>query len=112
MLFMQMMCANADRVAVENPIGIMSECYRKPNQIIQPYQFGHPARKATCLWLRNLPNLKPTNIVKPDIKTYRCNNGKIVSFSADYGFGFGDFNKRRRSKTYPGIAKAMAEQWG
>ena len=98
-LFMQMMCANADKVAVENPIGIMSTCYRKPDQIIQPYQFGHGETKATCLWLRNLPKLKPTNIV--DGREHRI--WKLPP-SAD--------RAKLRSKTYPGIAKAMAEQWG
>ena len=96
---MQMMCANADKVAVENPIGIMSTCYRKPDQIIQPYQFGHGETKATCLWLRNLPKLKPTNIV--DGREHRI--WKLPP-SAD--------RAKLRSKTYPGIAKAMAEQWG
>ena len=112
-LFMQMMLANANRVAIENPIGIMSQCYRKPDQIIQPYQYGHPARKSTCLWLRNLPHLKPTNIVKPEIIEYKCSNGKIARFSADYGVGYNrNAEAKRRSKTYPGIAEAMAEQWG
>lgn len=110
--FMQMMLNSAKRVAVENPVGIMSSCFRKPDQVVQPYEYGHPDRKATCLWLKNLPLLKPTNQIEPNIKRYRCKSGKIVSFSADYGFGFGDENKRRRSKTYTGIAKAMAEQWG
>lgn len=112
-LFMQMMCANAERVAIENPIGIMSQCYRKPDQIIQPYQFGHPARKSTCLWLRNLPKLQPTEIVEPELIEYKCKNGKTVRFSADYGVGYSrDKEAKRRSKTYPGIAQAMAEQWG
>ena len=75
--FMQMMLNSADKVAVENPIGIMSECYRKPDQIIQPYQFGHKAKKSTCLWLKNLPKLKPTQIVEPEIVEYKCKNGKI-----------------------------------
>ena len=109
--FMQMMLNSADKVAVENPIGIMSECYRKPDQIIQPYQFGHKAKKSTCLWLKNLPKLKPTQIVEPEIVEYKCKNGKIARFSADYGFGANDGGKRR-SKTYSGVAKAMAEQWG
>lgn len=109
--FMQMMLADAERVAVENPIGIMSSCYRPADQIIQPYQFGHPARKSTCLWLRNLPKLKPTNIVEPNIVEYKCRNGKIARFSADYGPGGGE-NGKRRSKTYTGIGRAMAEQWG
>ena len=109
--FMQMILANAERVAVENPVGIMSSCYRLPDQIIQPYQFGNPSKKTTCLWLRNLPKLIPTEIVTPELVEYKCSNGKTVRFSADYGSGGGEHGKRR-SKTYPGIAKAMAEQWG
>lgn len=110
--FMQMILANAKRVAVENPIGIMSNCYRPPDQIIQPYQFGDPARKSTCLWLRNLPKLKPTDIVKPNLVSYKCSSGKIATFSADYGGSDNGKGGKRRSKTYPGIAQAMAEQWG
>jgi hypothetical protein len=97
--FMQMALANAGKIAVENPIGIMSTCYRKPDQIIQPYQFGHGETKATCLWLRGLPNLKPTNVVEGrDQRVWR------LPPSAD--------RAKLRSKTYPGIAKAMADQWG
>ena len=98
-LFMQMMLANADRVAVENPVGIMSRCYRRPDQIIQPWQFGHGETKATCLWLKNLPELIPTEIVEGrEQRVWR------MPPSAD--------RAKERSKTYPGIAKAMAEQWG
>ena len=110
-LFMQMALANCDRVAVENPVGIMSSAWRRPDEIIQPYEFGHPYKKTTCLWLKGLPPLKPTEIVEPEIKTYTCKNGKTVHFSADYGGG-GTGSGKRRSKTYPGIARAMAEQWG
>jgi hypothetical protein len=109
--FMQFVNADCDRIAIENPIGHMSTRYRKADQIIQPYEFGHPARKATCLWLKGLPKLKPTEIVKPEIKQYKSKDGSIKSFSADYGSGNAD-SASRRSKTYPGIAKAMAEQWG
>lgn len=104
-----MMLADAKRVAVENPIGIMSSCYRSADQIIQPYYFGNPYKKSTCLWLRNLPKLKKTDVVKPNLVEYKCSNGKIARFSADYG---GGNNQKGRSKTYPGVAKAMAEQWG
>ena len=98
-LFMQMMLANAYRVAVENPVGIMSRCYRRPDQIIQPWQFGHGETKATCLWLKNLPELVPTEIVEGrEQRVWR------MPPSAD--------RAKERSKTYPGIAKAMAEQWG
>lgn len=109
--FMYFALAYCDRIAIENPVGIMSNIYRKPDQIIQPYQFGNPSRKTTCLWLKGLPTLEPTDSVNPEIKRYVCKSGKKVSFSADYGFGFNN-GQKRRSKTFPGIAKAMAEQWG
>jgi hypothetical protein len=85
--------------AIENPIGIMSRIYRKPDQIIQPWQFGHGETKATCLWLYGLPLLKPTNIVAGrEARIHRMPPGPKRS--------------ELRSKTYPGIAKAMADQWG
>ena len=99
------------RVAIENPIGIMSSIYGKPTQIIQPYQFGHTERKATCLWLKGLPKLQPTNIVEPDII-------KHPSGRTDSRLHYETFKlppKERsimRSKTFEGIAAAMAEQWG
>lgn len=109
--------ANCERIAVENPVNIIGSDYMKkyfpefdlPNcsQYIQPYEFGDPSRKKTCLWLKNLPPLKPTNIVKPNIVTYKDGS----TFSYDYCHGGGN-QGQRRSKTYPGIARAMAEQWG
>jgi hypothetical protein len=109
MLFTNLDCP---KVVIENPVGIMSTKWRTPDQIIQPYQFGQPHRKSTCLWIKGLPKLTPTNIVKPNIITLK--NGK--SFSADYMSGVkrskaGD-SMKLRSKTYQGIADAMAEQWG
>lgn len=89
---------DCEHVAIENPIGIMSTVYRKPDQIIQPWQFGHGETKATCLWLKGLPNLEPTNIVPG-----RENRIWKMSPSLD--------RAKLRSKTYPGIAAAMAEQW-
>ncbi len=87
------------KIAIENPIGIMSSKYRKPDQIIQPWQFGHGETKATCLWLNGLPKLKPTNVVEGrEQKVWK------MPPSADRAM--------LRSKTYPGIAKAMADQWG
>lgn len=84
---------------VENPIGIMSTVYRRPDQIIQPWWFGHPETKATCLWLNGLPALVPTKIVEGrEQKIWR------MAPSPE--------RPRLRSKTYPGIAEAMAEQWG
>ena len=111
--FMQFVNADCDHIAIENPIGYMNSHYRKPNQIIQPYEYGHPAKKTTCLWLKGLPKLQPTNIVEPELVEYICKNGKTVRFSADYGVGYNrEAEAKRRAKTYEGIARAMAEQWG
>ena len=95
--------------AIENPVGIMSRLYRKPDCIIQPYEFGDPSRKTTCLWLHGLPPLLPTQMVAPDI--YTCKNGK--TFSRDYMVALkaGENRGHLRSKTYPGIASAIATQW-
>lgn len=97
--FMQLINAEIPKIAVENPISIMSTKYRKPDQIIQPWQFGHGETKATCLWLKNLPKLKPTNIVSG-----RENRIHKMPPSAD--------RWKKRSETYLGIAKALAIQWG
>lgn len=95
-------------IALENPVSIISTRIRKPNQIIQPWQFGHEATKKTCLWLKNLPNLEPTNIVgKGEFTTFRSGK-KMGSW---YNIG-GKDRAKLRSKTFSGIAKAMAEQWG
>ena len=104
------MLMNADipKIAIENPVGVISSQIRKPDQIIQPYWFGERARKTTCLWLKGLPKLEPTQMVEPLLKTY--SNGK--TFSADYGVGFNSNHNHRRSLTYQGIANAMANQWG
>ena len=97
--FMALAEAKIPRIAIENPIGIMSTKYRKPDQIIQPWQFGHGETKATCLWLKNLPPLKPTNIVEG--RTPRAHHEPP---SPD--------RWKNRSRTYQGIADAMADQWG
>lgn len=120
--FMLMFTANADRIAVENPVSIMSSCYRKPDQIIQPYEFGHATKKATCLWLVNLPALRPTKTVEPEIVEYVCKNGKVARFGKGIGqavsedgkaYAFNDpMTAKIRSKTFEGIAEAMADQWG
>jgi site-specific DNA-cytosine methylase len=108
--FMSIVNTNIPKIAIENPVGIMSTLYRKPDCIIQPWQFGSKSRKTTCLWLKGLPPLFPTEIVTPDI--YTCKNGK--TFSRDYmvSLAAGKNRGHLRSKTFPGIAKAMAEQWG
>ena len=110
--FMAFANADCDRIAIENPIGHMSTAWRKPNQIIHPYMFGDTARKATCLWLKGLPELKPTNIVEPVIIKYK--NGKKTDnpWHMDTMKLPPHERAKARSKTFPGIAKAMAEQWG
>lgn len=105
--------ANADcpRIAIENPVGIMSSTWRKPNQIINPYEFGDPFEKKTCLWLKGLPDLKPTDIVEfPPRKKF--DSGKSMpAWYAEAWHLPKDERAKLRSKTFPGIAKAMAEQW-
>jgi len=95
----RLMYAPIRQIALENPIGVISTKIRKPDQIIQPWQFGHGETKATCLWLKNLPLLKPTNIVEG--RTARVHREPP---SKD--------RWKNRSRTYQGIADAMAEQWG
>lgn len=132
--FLLFATCDCPKVAIENPIGIMSRLWRKPDQIIQPWQFGDDASKSTCLWLKGLPKLVPTQYAKPH---YRCKCG----CSFDYTLGKygcpnccgehiarlvfsnqtpsgqnneapGPNQARNRSRTFPGIARAMAEQWG
>ena len=97
--FMALVNAPFKKIMIENPIGIMSTYYRRPDQIIQPWQFGHGETKATCLWLKNLPFLKPTCIVE----------GRSHSI---HTMGPSENRGKLRSLTYQGIADAMAEQWG
>jgi hypothetical protein len=104
--------ADCDKIAIENPIGIISTRWRKPNQIIQPYWFGEPLRKATCLWLKNLPLLTPTNIVEPEIYYYIAKTGRVKSDSRGRSQCKINERSKHRSKTPIGLAQAMAEQWG
>ena len=97
--FMALVNASVRRIAIENPIGIMSTRYRKPDQIVQPWQFGHGETKATCLWLKNLPPLRPTNIVE----------GRHARVHREPP---SEHRWKNRSRTLPGIATAMADQWG
>ena len=102
--------APIDKIALENPVSVISTKIKKPNQIIQPFEYGHDVTKRTCLWLKNLPNLKPTKIVKPDIVLV---NGKKMSRMHYESFKLPSKERSKvRSKFYTGIAQAMADQWG
>ena len=129
--FCKMLNANCEKIAVENPINIISGEYIrewypdladkyclpiKPTQVIQPYWFGHEARKSTCLWLKGLPKLKPTNIVSMgDFQGRGFSVGASANYATDENGKILSWNDPRtaiiRSKTFPGVAKAMAEQW-
>lgn len=105
--FMKFTDLKAKYVAIENPVGVMSTRYRKPDQIIQPYMFGDGFEKRTCLWLKNLPTLIPTNIVEPEPRI-KYKSGKTMPTWYQVS---GKDRAKIRSKTFPGIAKAMAQQW-
>ena len=110
--FMRFIEADCPRIAVENPIP--SAVYELPTytQIIQPYEYGHPNTKKTCLWLKGLPPLQPTEIVKPEkARRFQQKNGKWRYSCWEMDQRGGKERARERSKTFPGIAKAMAEQW-
>ena len=117
--FLQVVNADIPKIAVENPVGIMSRLYRKPDQIIQPWQFGHEAQKTTCLWLNNLPPLQHTNIVEKGSFYITKSGKKMPSWSHDavgidgkkLGYNTKEI-KKIRNKTFQGIADAMAQQWG
>ena len=97
---------NVKRVCIENPIGIMSKLYRKPDQIIQPWMFGDKAQKSTCLWLKGLPLLVPTDIVDKGEFYISPSGKKLPKWYSD------NKSAKVRSKTFQGIANAMADQWG
>lgn len=104
--FMDMINAPIERIAVENPVGIMSTHYRKPEQIVQPWMFGHMEKKSTCLWLKNLPKLEPTDDVHEAMMELPKNKRERLHYLPP--------SKDRwkiRSKTFQGIADAMADQW-
>lgn len=116
--FMKMIDAPINKIAVENPIGIMSTIFKEPNQIIQPYYFGDEAQKTTCLWLKNLPLLYHND--KPnlfDSVVTHVDRGEILQLGGKGKKRMSKWyaqtrNAKQRSKTFPGIAKAMATQWG
>lgn len=104
----QLLNAPIERIALENPIGVISTKIRKPDQIIQPYEYGHPESKKTCLWLKNLPKLIATDILELPKKGYWTNQVR----SGQNKLTPSPDRWKDRSRTYTGIAKAMAEQWG
>lgn len=109
--FIKLIDANIGKIAIENPVGIMSTRLRKADQHIQPYQFGDAERKTTGLWLKNLSLLTPTNIVEPKLYTYK--NGKTDGMWHVKTMQLrGEERMKVRSKTFQGIANAMADQWG
>ena len=109
--FMLFANANCERIAIENPVGIMSSQWRKPDQIIQPYWFGDEAQKTTCLWLKGLPKLEPTKMVgKGEFITHKSGKTKPKWFADAFKLSPSE-RRKVRSKTFDGIAQAMAEQW-
>lgn len=111
--FLKLAGAPVEKIAIENPIGIISSLWRKPDQIIQPYMFGDEATKTTCLWLKNLPLLIPTDIVGKGERVFFKSGKSQPKWYSD-AFSKAKTKEERqimRSKTFPGIARAMAEQW-
>ena len=104
--FMMLAKSDIPRIAIENPICIMSRLWRKPDQIIQPWMFGHMEQKATCLWLKNLPVLHPSNNVRAQMMELPKNKRERLHYLPP-----SDDRWKLRSETFQGIADAMAEQW-
>jgi site-specific DNA-cytosine methylase len=98
--------SSVPKICMENPIGIFSTYYRKPDQIVQPWQFGHPESKATCLWLKNLPPLVPTKVVR-----WKMNRRSEANANRIHHMPPGPQRWKNRSRTFQGIANAMADQW-
>ena len=112
--FMALYNSDIPYIAVENPVGVMSTRFRKPNQIVQPFMFGNQARKTTCLWLKGLPLLQPTQLVDEG-ETLTFKSGKRMQkwiSDALTNTKTAEERRRLRSKTFEGMAKAMASQWG
>lgn len=103
--FLKFAEAPIKHIAIENPVCVMSTLYRKPDQIVNPWQFGHPEQKKTCLWLKNLPLLHETNNVYEYMMTLSEKEKNRI-------WWLGSGHAKERSKTFPGIAEAMADQWG
>jgi len=111
--FIRLYNSNIKHIAIENPVGIMNTQFMKPTQIIQPWMFGDEATKTTCLWLKNLPELQPTNVVGKGERTVFASGKSHPKWYAEALAKAKTPEERRnlRSKTFPGIAKAMAQQW-
>ena len=111
--FIRLCEAPIEKIAVENPVGIISTRYRKPNQTVHPWMFGDEAAKATCLWLKNLPLLEPTNIVGKGERVVLSSGKSLPKWYSDALTKAKSSAERRtlRSKTFEGMAKAMAKQW-
>lgn len=110
--FMKIASATCDKIVIENPVGCMSTYYRRPDQIIQPYMFGDAFEKKTCLWLKGVEPLKSTVEVEPPERKKFKSGKTMPTWYADIWHLPKEERARLRSKTFPGIAKAMAEQWG
>ena len=109
--FMKFVNANVQHICIENPVGIVGKWYRKQDQIIHPYYFGDDYKKRTCLWLKNLPLLEKTNLL-PEPKPYYYTSTKKKPIQWVESVGRNKNSRQIRSKTFPGIAEAMAKQWG
>lgn len=107
--FMAFANADCDKIAIENPVGVISTRWRKPDQIVQPYFFGDPFEKRTCLWLKGLSKLKKTNEVTPPERSKYKSGCTMPTWYANLPPAT---RAKERSKTFPGFAEAMAEQWG
>ena len=103
--------SDCEKVAIENPVGVMSTLFKKPNQIVNPFQFGDAFEKKTCLWLKGLDKLEYTDVVTPPKRTEFASGKTMPSWYADAWRLPKEERAKLRSKTFPGIAKAMAEQW-
>ena len=118
--FLKFANADCERIVIENPVGYMNTHYRKPDQITHPYYFGDPFKKRTCFWVKGVSTLEPTNILPEPKPIYICDGekrkGKKINWceamKTGKGKGTQEERAKARSKTFPGIAKAMAEQWG
>ena len=109
--FMAFANADCERIAIENPVGVMSTHFRKPDQTVHPYMCGDPERKATCFWLKGLPLLQPTNVVEPVVIQFKNGKGTDSPWHLNTISLPPAERSKARSKTFPGMAKAMAEQW-